>query len=115
MGAAYSLDLRERIVDAVHGGLTIAATAATFAVGERTVKRYLAQQRRTGALQPRPIPGRPRVIPEASALLAQAQAHPDATLAEHCALWAAAHGRRVSAATMCRALQRLDWTRKKSP
>jgi transposase len=113
MGAAYSLDLRERIVAAVHGGLTIAATAATFAVEPRTVKRYLAQERRTGQLAPRRIPGRPRAIRDDAALLAQVQATPDATLAEHCAAWAAAHGTRVSEATMCRALRRLHWTRKK--
>jgi transposase len=105
--------LRERIVAAVEGGLPIAAAAATFAVGERTVKRYLAQQRRMGDLHPRPIPGRPPTIRDASALRGQLEAYPDATLAEHCAHWATTHGQSVSTATMCRTLQRWHWTRKK--
>jgi transposase len=84
-------------------------------VDGRTVTGYLAGPRHTGELTPRPIPGRPRAICDDAALLAQVQATPDATLAEHCATWAAAHGTSVSEATMCRALRRLNWTRKKRP
>jgi transposase len=47
--------------------------------------------------------------------LAQLQAHPDATLDEHCRLWAEATGQQVSVSTMCRLQQRLGLTRKKSP
>ncbi len=46
-------------------------------------------------------------------LLAQVTARPDATLAEHCAAWAAETGVAVSALTKCRALGRLDWPLKK--
>jgi transposase len=42
------------------------------------------------------------------------RATPDATLAEHCAAWAAAGGARVSPSTMCRLLQRLGWPLKKT-
>ena len=45
---------------------------------------------------------------------AQVAATPDATLAEHCAVWAAATGVRLSTATMSRTLARLDQPQKKS-
>src|SRR5215211_1022141 len=100
----YSLDLRERIVRAVDAGATQAAVAEAFSVGRATVQRYVAQRRR-GSLAPRPIPGRAARIGPAQvpALRAQVEASPDATLAEHCARWAGAHGVRVSIATMQRA------------
>ena len=110
-----SLDLRERIVRAVDAGATQTAAAETFGVGRATVQRYVAQRRRHGSLAPRPPPGRAARIgpPHAAALRAQLDATPDATLAEHCARWAEAHGVRVSVATMLRAIARLGWTRKK--
>jgi transposase len=110
----YSLDLRERIVRAVDAGATQAAVAEAFSVGRATVQRYVAQ-RRHGSLAPRPIPGRAARIGAAQApgLRAQLDAAPDATLAEHCAHWAADHGVRVSVATMQRTIARLGWTRKK--
>jgi transposase len=46
---------------------------------------------------------------------AQIAAHPDATLAEHCAQWANDRGVTVSATTMCRTLARLGLGLKKRP
>jgi len=111
---AYSLDLRERIVQAVAAGTPQAAVAEQFDVGRATVERYV-RRHRAGTLPPRRSPGRPaRIGPEAEATLrAQVAATPDATLAEHCARWAAAQGAHVSLATMHRAIVRLGWTRKK--
>jgi len=43
----------------------------------------------------------------------QLEAHPDATLEEHCRLWEAETGVKVSISTMSRAILRLRWTRKK--
>jgi len=48
-------------------------------------------------------------------LAAQVATHPDATLAQHCAVWDQAHGVRVSVATMSRVIRRLGITVKKSP
>ena len=47
-------------------------------------------------------------------LPAQLAAHDKATLEQHCHLWEASHGVRVSTATMSRAIARLGWTRKKN-
>jgi transposase len=112
---AYSLDLRERIVDAVAQGMTKARAGRTFAVSLATVKNYVLQVERTGSLAPRPIPGRPREIPpeQEPALVAQLRATQDATLDELRATWEQETGGRVSAATLSRAIKRLKWTRKK--
>ena len=59
---AYRLDRRERIVQAVERGMSQLEAAALFRVGERTVKRSLHQWRTTGALAPRPRPGRRSAI-----------------------------------------------------
>jgi transposase len=112
---AYSLDLRERVVQAVAQGMTKSRAARTFSVSLATVKNYVGQVQRTGTLTPKPIPGRPREIPpeQDAALVSQLRAAQDATLAELCAAWATLAGVRVSVATMSRAIKRLKWTRKK--
>jgi transposase len=114
---AYSQDLRERIVRAVEGGMPKVEAARVYQVGLTTVKRYLVQWRREHHLQHKVSPGRPAQIPPAHypALEAQVRATPDATLAEHCAAWEAAHGVRLSVSAMQRTLARLDWPLKKSP
>src|SRR5512133_3658170 len=101
---AYSVDLRERIVQAVDDGMTKRRAARTFRVSLNTVKRYVNQYHQTGDLQPRLIPGRPPEIKaeEYSLLVAQAEATPDASLAEHCESWAKSQGTRVRPGTMCR-------------
>ena len=113
---AYSEDLRSRIIAAVDGGMSRSEAARVFDVGRATVKRYVALRRETGALAPRPRRGRPpiktarlrEVLPTRLAVA------PDATLAEHCAWYAADFGVRISGPTMSRAVTRLGWTRKKS-
>ena len=115
---AYSEDLRRRVVAAVDGGISRSEAARRFSVGLATVKRWLRLRHQTGGLAPRPRPGRRSPAREAlrAGLLAQLQTHPDATLDEHCRLWAAAGGAVVSPATMSRVITHdLGWTRKKSP
>ncbi|MCA1669584.1 MAG: transposase [Thermomicrobia bacterium] len=116
MTKPYSEDLRIRIVQAVEDqGVSQPIVAERFAVSLSSVKRYLRQYRVTGTLRAAASPGRPRAIPPAAeaALITQFDAAPDATFATHCAQWEAATGRRVSQSTLCRAQQRLGWTRKK--
>jgi transposase len=112
---AYSTDLRERIVQAVERGMTKSRAARTFVVSLATVKNYVRQLHETGSLAPKPIPGRPREIPpeQDAALAARVRAAQDATLDELRTAWGQATGVTVSAATMSRALKRLQWTRKK--
>jgi transposase len=114
---AYSLDLRQRIVRAVlDQGLHPREVAARFSVGLTTVKRFVALAQ-ADDLAPKPRPGRSRTRSirdeHHPALVAQLAAHDDATLQEHCRLWAERQGVTVSPATMSRAITRLGWTRKK--
>ena len=113
---AYSTDLKERLVRAVADGLPLREAARRFNVAVTTVKRAVVQQRETGSLARKPIPGRPRAISyEQEALLqARLEAAPDATVLEQCAWWAEHEGQELSEATMWRALRRLGWTHKKN-
>jgi transposase len=111
---AYSTDLKERLVRAVAHGQPLREAARRFGVAVTTVKRAVVQERETGSLARKPIPGRPREIGreyEAS-LRARLEAAPDATVLEHCAWWAEHHGQHLSETTMWRAIRRLGWTHK---
>ena len=112
---AYSSDLKERLVRAVAEGQPMREAARRFGVAVTTVKRAVVQQRETGSLARKPIPGGPRRIrPEQEAVLrARWEAAPDATVLEHCAWWAEHTGQELSEVTMWRAIRRLGWTHKK--
>ena len=112
---AYSIDLKERLVRAVANGQPMREAARRFNVAVNTVKRAVVQERATGSLERKPIPGYPRRIgPEREAALrARLEAAPDATVLEHCAWWAEHYGQSLSEATMWRAIRRLGWTHKK--
>jgi putative transposase len=112
----YSADLRERLLGAIDAGLPQTEAARLFGVGTSTIKRWQRRRRQTGSVAAFRRPGRRRRIgPEAeAALIAQVRAAPDATLAEHCAVWAAATSVQLSEATMSRALRRAGWLLKKS-
>jgi transposase len=112
---AYSTDLRERVVRAVEEGRPREEIVHLFGVSRATIKRYAKQQRETGELAPKPIPGRPATKGDAlrADLWNQLEAHPDETLEHQCQIWEETHGQQVSAATMGRAITSLGWTRKK--
>jgi transposase len=111
----YSQDLRERVVKAVDEGLSRSESAHLFGVSEATIKRYLKLRCETGNLAPKPIPGYPprKIGALQKGLKPQLEAHPDATLEEHCRLWEAQTGVKVSISTMSDAIKRLKWTWKK--
>ena len=112
---AYSQDLRQRVLRAVDQGHTQAEIAKTFAISVATIKRYLKQRRETGHVEPNAIPGRPARKGAAlrAGLREQLETHPDATREEHCQMWEAKHGIKVSPASISRARTALDGTRKK--
>ncbi len=113
---AYPVELRSRIVAAVERGLSQVEVARRFTVSERTVYRSLTQQRQTGDLTPGRSPGMAPLIgpDQAEAMRGQVAAHPDVTLEDHCEVWAATHGVRVSIATMSRVQRGFGITVKKN-
>jgi transposase len=112
---AYSVDLRERVLNAVARGMPRLQVVRTFDVSLATVKRWLARQRIGADLTPVSPTGRQRTIlpPQHAALWAQLEANRDAPLATHVRLWNEAYATMVSVSTLRRAIQRLGWTYKK--
>ena len=116
--AAYSSDLRQKIVSAYERRLgSQRALADVFGVSLSFVEKVLRRYRATGELAPRPHGGgqKPRVDAAAQAFIRRVvHEHPDATLEELCTRLADTLGVRISLATMCRAVQRLALPRKKN-
>lgn len=117
--AAYSLDLRERIINAVErGDQTKRAVAALFEVHESFIYKLLRQQREAGHLVPLPHGGgqTAKLQEEQLAVLADLVAQtPDATLDELATQLYQKKGVEVGRTTLWRGLQRLDLSRKKRP
>ena len=115
---AYSKDLRIRVLDAPDRGSPRAEVVQLFGVSSPTITRWRRRRRETGSLAPsrRPGPPGPKRAALRAGLLPQLEAHPDATLEEHCTWWEQAHQVRVSHATMRRVITRdLGWPRTKRP
>jgi transposase len=116
--AAYSMDLRQKILHAYERRLgSQRALAHLFGVSLAFVENVLRQHRTTGTMAPKPHAGgqRPRLDEATDVLLRQrVREAPELTLYERCTRIAAETGVRVSVPTMCRVLQRLGWPRKKS-
>ncbi len=112
---AYSVDLRQRVLDALEGGMSRARAVETFHISLATIKRYLKLRRETGRIAPKPSPGRPpKIAPQQrEALEAQLREQDTATLAEHVRLWRTRQGVALSISAMSRAIKRVGWTRKK--
>jgi transposase len=112
--AAYSMDLRERVVAACDEGTdTRAEVAERFSVSQSWIRRLLQRRRDTGSIAPKPHGGgkSPAFDGEAAGRLREAVAvDPDATLKE----LARACGVACSTSATDRALVRLGITRKKS-
>ena len=115
--SAYSLDLREKIVESVKKGVPKAETARRFGVDRATVKRYCKQLDERGTLEPRKAPGRAPKLDEKAMklLLKDLQQRPWATHSQRAEFLYAVSGLRVSEATVCRALRRVRRSRKKDP
>lgn len=85
MAAPYSLDLRERVVRAVDGGLSRRQAASLFDVAASTVVEWVRVWRETGSLAAKPMGGdHSSRLKEADRtwLLERVEAVPDLTLEE---------------------------------
>ncbi len=111
----YSVDLRTRVLSALDAGMTRADAVRIFQVSLGSIKRWLHLRRTKGDLTPLRPSGRATIITsdQQTLLRIQLEAAPDATLAEHAALWNADQGTSLSPWTIARAFRRLGWSRKK--
>jgi len=114
---AYSLDLRQRVVNACEQGSdSIATVAERFSVSVGFVKKMLWLSRTTGDLAPRPHGGGRRASLSArqrQLIVRKVRAQNDISLAELQTLLQEQEGVRVHVSTLCRALARLDLPHKK--
>ena len=113
MAAAYSMDLRTRVLKDSDGGLSSKELAERYHVSRAWVDALKQRRRETGAFAPlRPVKFRGRALAttDLDRLAALVAARPDATLAE------IREGLRTSAGltTIWRALNQLDFTFKKN-
>ncbi len=85
MTRSLSNDLRERVIDAVDGGMSRRAAAERFGVAVSTAIKWADQWRRTGDVRPRPQGGdrrSQRIEAHAEEILSLVEETPDITLAE---------------------------------
>ena len=112
---AYSEDLRMKIVEALERGMGKSQAARTFSVSLSSVKRYCRLAEEGRSLAPKKRPGSKPKIDERSRKLLQAdlEEHPFLTLQQRCEYLRAVASVEVSRSTVCRAIKRMDSTRKK--
>ncbi len=112
---AYSVDLRQKIVEALSTGRPKAQVAHAFGVGLSTVKRYAGRAERGEGLAPRKPPGKRRKVDGAAQRLLERdlEERPTATLPQRRDLLARLAGVEVSDSTISRAIRRMGFSRKK--
>jgi len=111
--AAYSLDLRKRVIRACDRGIAPAGVAARFEVSLAWVYRLMQRRRATGSIAPRKqtkFRGRALSHDEEMRLIALLAAQPDATLAELRATLPTT----AALSTLWRTIDRLGFTLKKN-
>lgn len=113
---AYSVDFREKIVNAIEkGDSSVRKVAQRFGVSKNFVQKLVTQKRTKGDILPGKQGGSmvSPVMKYKAQLIAIFEQRNDATLAEYCELLYDETGLWVSQSTMCRTFQRLKLPLKK--
>jgi transposase len=113
MAKPYSLDLRQKVIDAIElDGLKKSEASALFQISRNTIDLWLKRKAATGCLDPTVrVASSQGKIQNWEAFRAFAEQHRSQTQAEMAELWPS----EVSRRTISRALKRIGWTRKKRP
>ena len=115
---AYSEDLRSRVIGAYRGGEgTQKEIAERFCVSRSSVQQWIRRHNETGSLEPSKAARGPSSKLEGAALRALLdfiRRKPDATLDECSTELRQQLGLSVSPATLCRALKKFGFSRKKN-
>ena len=116
MGVAYSQDLRERVMAAVGGGLSVYSAAPMFRVSVSYIYKALGRRRATGDVTAHKSGGgpKPKLAAYDETLRAQLAQKADITLVELQAWLANDHGVKVSVGCLWARVRHLGLTRKKS-
>jgi transposase len=114
MPKPYSLDLRQKVIDAIElDGMKKSEASAVFGISRNTIDLWLKRKAATGGLAPAAGSSapRPRKITDWEAFRLFAEQHRHYTQAEMAERWPG----EMSQRTISRALQQINWTRKKRP
>ena len=113
---AYSIDLREKIVQAYEqGDASVRKVASRFGVAKSFVQKLLLMKKNEGHVKPRPQGGSMKGELDGccAQLAAMVEQYPDRTLLEYCEYWGTTYDHWISTSTMCRGLQKQKLTLKK--
>lgn len=124
MPKPYSIDLRERVINAYHHGKnpikrkenTLSGVAERFGISVKCVKNGLKLYRQTKNVTPKPHSGgqTPKISVEGLKFLRQTvNQQPDLTIGEYLEIYNRSVFNPVSASTIERALKKLKLSRKK--
>ena len=116
MSKPLSMDLRERLISAVEGGMSRRSAAKLFSVAPSTAIKWVEQKRRTGSVRPQARGGDHRshhLEAHADEIVTLAK-NSDMTLAELADHVRQSHGLTVAPSTIWRLLDRHDMTYKKN-
>lgn len=115
MPGSYSLDLRQRVIEACdEGRLTRGEVSAIYNVGESTIYEWLQRRQKTGSFAPKPHTGGRASELDTGVLRELVEAENDRTLEEYAAGYAERTGRRYSISQICRGLKSVRLRRKKN-
>lgn len=107
----YSMDLRERVLADCDGGIKTKKVAVKYRVSPAWVRRLKQRRRETGGFGPKTGPTRvPSWLPHVERIRRAVESAPDATLVE----LRERLRLKIGISTLCRALQALKLTFKKS-
>jgi transposase len=113
---AYSEDLRQKVVEAIHQrGTSKSEAARLFGISLSSVKRYTRLASRGEPLAPRKGGGRPPIADETTRKLLEAdiRQRPSATIKERRHYLMGFAGKSLSEVTLRRLLKRVGFSRKK--
>ena len=117
MGRPYSMDLRERVIAAVEGGMSTRQAAARFSIGIATAGAWARLKRVTGEVAPA-RQGKPKgsvLDAHADFICGLIEEAPDITLEEIAERLVGERGLRVVSTAVWKFLDRRDMTHKKRP
>ena len=112
----YSVDFRQKVVTTyLSGNISVRKLATNFGVGKAFVQKMLKQYHQQGHVNQGKQGGSKKAVlaDYSNQIIELVEKYPDATLAEYCEYWRESHQHIISASMMCRALQKLNLTRKK--
>ena len=111
-----SVDLRERIIERYEQGYNAQEVAQHYQVSTSSVYRYVRLAREGKSLEADQPPGRPSILHKAGlepVIRELVQDYPQASLQEYISRLEQQTNVKLSIASMCRVLQKLDLPRKK--